>query len=175
LGNVGKKTPGISATSIDIDAARKPDLVMDATALSFDSGTFDAVYMMEVLEHVNEPRTAIAEVHRILTNGGRFVLSTPFVFGIHEEPWDYLRFTRHGLDHLLVHFSDVSIRARNMYYGSIVVLFMRAIFSPGRSRQAIGGFAMIVGLPFFVFLLLIDRLFPDDRSTTGYFITCNKP
>lgn len=170
-----KAVPGVEAVSIDIDEARKPDIVMDATALNFEQGRFDAVYMMEVLEHVAEPRTALAEVHRVLANGGRFVISTPFVFGIHEEPWDFWRFTRHGLEYLLSDFSDVSIRARNHYYSSIIVLFMRTIFSPGRGRQLVGGMMIVLGLPLFALLLLLDRVILDDRSTTGYFVTCRKP
>ncbi len=165
----------IEAIAIDIDPDRKPDIVMDATDMSFDDGTFDAVYMMEVLEHVKDPQAALSEVRRVLKDGGRFVLSTPFVFGIHEEPWDFWRFTRHGLEHLLADYEIGSIRARNHYYRSIIVLFMRTIFSPGRKRQLVGGIAIVLGLPFFLVLMLLDVLSPDDRSTSGYFVTCRKP
>ena len=112
--------------------------------MSFDDGTFDAVYMMEVLEHVKDPQAALSEVRRVLKDGGRFVLSTPFVFGIHEEPWDFRRFTRHGLEHLLTDYEIGSIRARNHYYRSIIVLFMRSIFSPGRKRSAVVNWGAVV-------------------------------
>jgi len=161
--------------SIDIDPDRKPDMVMDATNMSFDDASFDAVYMMEVLEHVMEPKAALAEIERVRKEGGRFVMSTPFVFGIHEEPWDFWRFMRHGLEHLLSNFEIGSIRARNLYYRSIIVLFMRTIFSPGRKRMVIGGVAIVLASPFFLVLMLLDVIAPDDRSTTGYFVTCNKP
>lgn len=170
-----KDHPATDTISIDIDPGRKPDMVMDATNMSFDAGTFDAVYMMEVLEHVKDPQAALSEVHRVLKDDGRFVMSTPFVFGIHEEPWDFWRFTRYGLEHLLSGFEVGSIRARNHYYRSIIVLFMRTIFSPGRKRQVIGAFAMVLGFPFFLMLMLLDWVSPDDRSTTGYFVTCHKP
>lgn len=169
-----KDHPNADAISIDIDADRKPDTVMDATDMNFGDRSFDAVYMMEVLEHVKEPKAALAEIERVLKDGGRFVMSTPFVFGIHEEPWDFWRFTRHGLEHLLSNFEIGSIRARNFYYRSIIVLFMRTIFSPGRKRQLVGGIAIVLGLPFFLVLMLLDVISPDDRSTTGYFVTCLK-
>ena len=170
-----KDHPSTDAISIDIDPDRKPDLVMDATAMTFADRTFDAVYMMEVLEHVKDPQAALSEVRRVLKDGGRFVLSTPFVFGIHEEPWDFWRFTRHGLEHLLGAFENHAIRARNRYYRSIIVLFMRSIFSPGRKRQLVGGLAIVLGMPFFLVLMLLDVISPDDRSTSGYFVTCSKP
>lgn len=169
-----KHHPNADAVSIDIDPARNPDLVMDVTDMSFDASSFDAVYMMEVLEHVLEPMAALAEIERVLKSGGRLVMSTPFVFGIHEEPWDFWRFTRHGLEHLLSNFVISSIRARNFYYRSIIVLFMRSIFSPGYTNVMIGGVVKVIGFPFFLVLMLLDLISPDDRSTTGYFVTCRQ-
>ena len=43
-------------TSIDVDPERKPDIVMDLTNLKFNNNSFDLVIMMEVLEHVKEPK-----------------------------------------------------------------------------------------------------------------------
>lgn len=160
---------------IDIDPIRQPDIIMDATRLAFEDGSFDAVFMMEVLEHVKEPFVAISEVQRVLKEGGAFVLSTPFTFGIHEAPYDFYRFTRYGLLHMLSNFSGVTVRERNGYYASIVVLFMRSIFSPGRHRMLIGGVLIILGLPFFLMLHLLDRVVRDEGSTTGYFVTAFKP
>lgn len=161
-------------TVIDIDPLRKPDIIMDATRLAFENERFDAVFMMEVLEHVKEPFVAISEVQRVLKEGGVFVLSTPFTFGIHEAPYDFYRFTRYGLLHMLSSFSGVSVRERNGYYASIVVLFMRTIFSPGKRRMLIGGVLIILGLPFFLMLHLLDRVVRDEGSTTGYFVTAFK-
>lgn len=175
LDSMIKGQAGIEATTVDIDPARKPDIVMDATQLTFDNESFDAVFMLEVLEHVVEPKAALNEVNRVLKPGGRFVISTPFVFGIHEAPYDFWRFTRHGLEHLLAEYSDVSIRVRNHYYESIIVLLTRSIFSEGKKRQLIGGLVIILGLPLFAVLLLLDRMTRDDQSTTGYFATCVKP
>ncbi|MBB3034386.1 class I SAM-dependent methyltransferase [Alteriqipengyuania lutimaris] len=166
--------PATDTISIDIDPDRKPDMVMDATQMTFADDDFDAVFMMEVLEHVREPQAALSEIERVLKPGGPFVLSTPFVFGIHEEPWDYWRFTRHGLEELLRSFEVERIAPRNYYYRSIIVQFMRTIFSPGRKRQVVGMFAILVGSPFFLLLMLLDKIAPDDRSTTGYFAVAKK-
>ena len=51
-------------TSIDIDSNRKPDIVMDVTNLEFNDNSFDLVIMMEVLEHVKEPKKALSEIYR---------------------------------------------------------------------------------------------------------------
>jgi len=42
----------------------------DATALAFADNSFDAVYSMGVLHHVDDTQRTIAEVHRVLRPGG---------------------------------------------------------------------------------------------------------
>jgi SAM-dependent methyltransferase len=41
------------------------------------SGSFDAVTMLAVLEHLTEPEKTLAEAHRVLAPGGRLVLTWP--------------------------------------------------------------------------------------------------
>jgi ubiquinone/menaquinone biosynthesis C-methylase UbiE len=49
----------------------------DAAALPFTAGAFERVYCSEVLEHLVDPRAAVAEIARVLTPGGVAVLSVP--------------------------------------------------------------------------------------------------
>jgi ubiquinone/menaquinone biosynthesis C-methylase UbiE len=49
----------------------------DAVALPFASDAFDRVYCSEVLEHLVDPRAAVAEIARVLRPGGVAVLSVP--------------------------------------------------------------------------------------------------
>jgi SAM-dependent methyltransferase len=57
------------------------DLRVDLTDLQFDDGTFDAVIASRVLEHIDDDRTAISEVHRVLKPGGMAFLSVPWFRG----------------------------------------------------------------------------------------------
>ena len=51
----------------------------DVRALSMQTGSLDAVACFEVLEHVFEYRTALAEFARVLRPGGVLVVTVPFV------------------------------------------------------------------------------------------------
>ena len=75
--------------------------VADAYRLPFGDEAFDVVLCAEVLEHMQEPARALAEMRRVLKAGGKLLLTTPFAYPIHYAPTDYYRFTRFGLLHLL--------------------------------------------------------------------------
>lgn len=65
--------------------------------LPFRDAAFDTIVMTSVLEHVLEPRIAWQEVARILAPGGKLLMNSPFLYGIHEQPHDYYRYTEFAL------------------------------------------------------------------------------
>lgn len=78
------------------------DIIEDLNQpLAIDSQSFDSVVSFEVLEHLCEPQMMLKEANRILKKSGVFMLSMPFQWWVHEEPWDYQRFTRYGLEYQL--------------------------------------------------------------------------
>ncbi len=65
--------------------------------LPFDDRDFDTVVMISVLEHVARPEVAWREAARVLRPGGHILVSVPFYYWIHEEPYDYYRYTEFAL------------------------------------------------------------------------------
>lgn len=65
------------------------------------NGCYDTAICLEVLEHVPDPLRAVREVFRILKPSGIFIVSVPHLSRLHDEPYDYYRFTRHGLKYIL--------------------------------------------------------------------------
>lgn len=58
---------------------------------------YAAILCSQVLEHSFSPERLLAECHRVLRPGGALLLTIPFLWPEHEQPWDSQRFTRFGL------------------------------------------------------------------------------
>ena len=65
----------------------------NAGSLPFDAQTFDAVYCIQVLHHLPEKQRFMAEVHRVLKAGGRFVIQSCSHAQL-KTFWDYHYFPR---------------------------------------------------------------------------------
>lgn len=77
------------------------DNYYDGNKLPYADSTFDGVIYNQVLEHIFEPHCFLNEVNRVLKSGGHFLLTVPFVWDEHEQPYDYARYSSFGLVHLL--------------------------------------------------------------------------
>lgn len=77
------------------------DILYDGARFPVGSGTIDGALCSQVLEHVPDPRALLDEIYRVLRPGGHLIISAPFVWHEHEQPYDFLRFTSFGLMHLL--------------------------------------------------------------------------
>jgi SAM-dependent methyltransferase len=163
---------GARVTEVDIDPARKPDIVADVCDMNmFADQSVDVIFMVEVLEHVKTPQRALDEMHRVLKPGGRLFLSTPFILPIHDAPYDFYRYTQFGLAHLCRGFQHVKIRPRNDYLASVVVLMMRSVQVSGARRQLASGAIIALALVLYPFARLLALIYQSDLATTGYVVS----
>ena len=70
--------------------------VADAHRIPLADASVDAVWIQAVLEHVLDPWQVVAEIHRVLRDGGVVYAETPFLQQVHEGPYDFTRFTESG-------------------------------------------------------------------------------
>lgn len=73
------------------------DIFASAVALPFRSGSFDAVLCTEVLEHTPAPSASLAEMARVVRQSGTVLITAPLNEPLHEQPFDYFRFTKYSL------------------------------------------------------------------------------
>jgi len=77
-----------------------PMIFGDAQKLPVLDDSMDTVILTEVLEHVPDPVATLNEIFRVLKPSGKLVMSMPFLYPIHDAPYDFQRLTLFGLHEL---------------------------------------------------------------------------
>lgn len=121
------------------------------SVLPVADGEADAVLCTETLEHVLEAAGFLRELKRILSPGGRLILTVPFAARWHFVPRDYWRFTPSGLAYLLEQagFRDLRVYARGgaLAVAGYKVLGLVLLLLAGYGRPGLGGvLARLVGI-----------------------------
>lgn len=90
---------------LDIDtphtrALAQANYYYDGSQFPIANASFDAVLCNQVLEHVFTPDSFLQEIVRVLKPNGHLLLTVPFIWDEHEQPYDFARYTSFGLRHL---------------------------------------------------------------------------
>jgi SAM-dependent methyltransferase len=132
MGELGWETFGTDSSQAAVHLAQQfaTDVrLAKASEPLFDDKQFDVVTMFNVFEHIPDPKETLAEVHRILKDGGRLVLEVPnfqsLAFRIVKRNWIGLDVPRH-----LYHYSPRSLIALTEAQGFQVERVRRFKFLP---------------------------------------------
>lgn len=99
-------------TTFDQFAHDHIDIVGDLHKLSdfVKKDYYDVVFCLDVIEHLENPFIAIAQIYQVLKKAGVLLASTPFAKNLHgEEYGDYWRITRQGWRLLLKDFRVIQV------------------------------------------------------------------
>ncbi|TWT52687.1 Ubiquinone biosynthesis O-methyltransferase [Rubripirellula amarantea] len=162
--------------TVDFDPEYGPDIVADVCKLDqhTEAESFATVFMIEVLEHVPDPATAVHQLHRVLQPGGKLYLSVPYAIEIHLAPHDYWRFTPFSLKHLLASFEAVDIVPRGGYVTASLTPLLRLAFQPNLVDKCIGRILLCLAVMAYPALWLLDRIVSSDAYASGFHVVATK-
>ena len=169
--------------TFDIDPKREPDTVGDAHSLPFENESFEFILCTEVLEHLHSPHVAISEMNRVLKKGGEIVLTTRFVYPIHDAPHDYYRFTEFGLRKLFEKWDVIEIFPETETFSTVGALLQRIGFQTDlKGGKLAKAFIYLFAILFDKINFLIKNEYGDIKKesrvnnimTTGYYLYAKK-
>jgi SAM-dependent methyltransferase len=162
------------------------DAFAPSHALPFRNGSFDFVLCTEVLEHVPDPEKSWAEIARVLKPGGVALVTTPFIYRLHEMPYDFWRITppahrmmveRAGLavDEIACRGGYIAVLVDTLLKGLIYLTrgirrVLRRPQRPGPVTRAV--FAMI---QWPLAAVLSNERMKSDEYTIGFVVVAKKP
>jgi SAM-dependent methyltransferase len=160
------------------------DVICLATDLKFDNNSFDSILCTQVLEHVYDHHTMIKEIYRVLKPGGHIMLTVPFAWEKHEEPYDFFRFTPHALKELFEEAGLVIdyIKPNGGKWAAIYQLRTNMLYHSFSKKK--GFFLKLKKILFMelrltqlrnLFAIWLDKKFRDEIFTLNYIIVAHKP
>jgi SAM-dependent methyltransferase len=82
-------------------SSNRVDVLSPANNIPIESESFNTVLSTQVIEHVEDHQGLANEAYRLLKQDGYFIVSGPMYWNLHEEPYDFFRFTKHGFKYIL--------------------------------------------------------------------------
>lgn len=163
-------------------SANVVDYLCPANQLCFSDNSFDTVFSTQVLEHVADCSGMIKEAFRVLKTGGHAIFTAPFAWELHEEPYDFFRFSKHGLRDIFEKngFEVLQIKANGGKWSALLQLTLNVLFSTRRYNTIRSRLIKLVfiHLRFIIlynkFSIWLDRRFFDDIFTLNYLIVAKK-
>jgi len=111
--------------SADFESADRPyansTYVCDLAHIPVEDARYDVVLFHQVMEHLPDPQAVLKELFRVMRPGGKLIYSAPLFFEPHEEPYDFYRYTQHGVRHL---FGEAGFKIERLdwlegYFGTV--------------------------------------------------------
>jgi SAM-dependent methyltransferase len=149
------------------------DAVADLQQLPLRSGSVDAVINIVTLEHVTDPARVLEELCRVLRRDGRLLLVVPHEWEEHQQPHDFYRYTRYGVEHLLkkAGFQSIEIRPVGGYFRLLARRILNGLqFFPG----PLVILAALVAAPAALVLPLLEPLDQKQHFTLGFICLASK-
>lgn len=163
---------------INLNKNESPDVCGDASYLPFSNEVFSAVYCFEVLEHCEFPEKVLEEIQRVLRPSGLLLMSIPFLYPQHADPFDFQRWTEKKIERELKKrdFSQIKIKRLGGIVSVIYDMILNLLWNI-KFPRLISAFIFY----FFYYLLspilyfLDKNVLPNPKIiTTGFFISANK-
>lgn len=148
--------------------------------LPIESAAADTVVSLSVMEHLCEPQTMLNEAHRILKPGGTIILQVPFMWWVHEAPYDYYRYTRFGLKYMFekAGFTDVMVYPTTGFWVMWTLKFNYQSIQFIRGRWPIRKLMFILMRALWAIdqrmALWLDKHLPCEAETAGYYVVARK-
>ena len=160
----------------------KPDVANDLNAgVPLANDTANAVMSISVLEHLHRPETMLTESWRILKPHGYIFIQVPFQWQVHEAPFDYYRFTHHGLEKLLhdAGFEEVEVTADCGFWSTWVLKFNYQSTRWIRGPKPLRWLARLILTPVWVLDQMVapvlDRFDFNGGEAASYTAVARKP
>lgn len=145
------------------------DVICPANKIPLEANTFDTAFSTQTIEHVGDCQGLVNEAYRLLKPGGYFIVTGPMYWHLHEEPYDFWRFTKHGFNYLFEQAGFETVETTPN--GGKWALFGQVLFHTLPKWMLAPKFAKVLVNKFFK---AMDKKYFDPINTMNYVAVARK-
>ena len=145
----------------------KADFFYDGTKFPFNNNEFDSIVTNQVFEHVFNADSFLNEINRVLKKNGILLLTVPFVWDEHEQPYDFARYSSFGIKSVLEKngFEIIAHRKTVTNFGVIIQLINGYIYKMTVRNSLIRQIVtVLVMFPLNVFGIILSKILPSNKD-----------
>lgn len=104
---------GLDLENNPVYTKSEPDMRWDGKTIPLADNSVDCAIATEVLEHCPEPEHMLKEIYRVIKPDGILFFTVPFLWPLHDVPYDQYRYTPFSLERHLSNcgFEQIDIKA----------------------------------------------------------------
>ena len=192
---IRREAPGLKGRLMDFGCGRKPyqrlfcvdeyigvdievsghdhrdsviDVFYNGHTLPFENNSFDSIFTSETFEHLFNLDEILAELHRVLRPEGQMLITIPFSWNEHEEPYDFARYTSFGIIHILKQhgFETIRLNKTTTYFETVCQLYnsfwIESVFPKNKAIRTVLQ-ALLLGVPTLIATFL-NLILPDNKK-----------
>jgi len=145
----------------------KADFFYDGTKFPFNNNEFDSIVTNQVFEHVFNPDSFLNEINRVLKKNGILLLTVPFVWDEHEQPYDFARYSSFGIKSVLEKngFEIIAHRKTVTNFGVIIQLINGYIYKMTVRNSLIRQIVtVLVMFPLSILGIILSKILPSNKD-----------
>jgi len=147
---------------------KRADIWYDGRVIPLPDSSVDHVFAAEVFEHVFNSSELFREILRVLKPGGTFLLTCPFIWPLHEQPYDFARYTPFALDAELEKAGFTHIRVRRLGHSVEAIFQLVSCYAHDRLLPRSNALRGILSLAYCTLLnmsaLCMAKILPTDET-----------
>jgi SAM-dependent methyltransferase len=144
------------------------DIYYDGKTIPIKNEQFDSVVTNQVLEHVFDPDLFLSEINRVLRTDGYLLITAPFVWDEHEQPYDYARYSSYGIHYLLKKYgfkvitSTKTAKDFSLFAQLLNLYFYKKVHKRNSIIKKVA--TLLIMAPITIFGLLLSKILPDNED-----------
>jgi SAM-dependent methyltransferase len=123
------------------------------------------------------------EIYRVLKPGGHIILTVPFAWELHEEPYDFFRYTKHGLQQLFEQtgFAVDQIKPNGGKWAAVYQLRTNMLYHSFKKKTFWNKLKKLLFIELRLtqlrnhFAIWLDKKYRDEVFTLNYIVVAHKP